>query len=240
MWRSRRGSGPDDWRDFHLADLFLAAGRDGGRMSSCRPSDRWRCRRARTPQPRRKEKELPEQTQFGFDDLKRILVDRVGLPEEDVKDDPRHDVRRDGPRLAGLRRDPARDGAGVRLHDRRRGRRADPHRRRGDRLRATADWPRRSSGDGRPHRQRRRDQSAARVRLGADDGHRELAQPVQRVRQGRGHRAGRRHASASASPRIRIPTTTGKVWSWTSERIGGSGRRTARSRAGSRPGRSST
>jgi acyl carrier protein len=30
---------------------------------------------------------LPEQTQFGFDDLKRILVDRVGLPEADVKDD---------------------------------------------------------------------------------------------------------------------------------------------------------
>jgi len=31
---------------------------------------------------------LPEQTQFGFEDLKRILVDRVGLAEEDVKDDP--------------------------------------------------------------------------------------------------------------------------------------------------------
>jgi acyl carrier protein len=28
------------------------------------------------------------ETQFGFEDLKRILVDRVGLPEEDVKDDP--------------------------------------------------------------------------------------------------------------------------------------------------------
>jgi acyl carrier protein len=31
---------------------------------------------------------LTEQTQFGFEDLKRILVDRVGLPEDDVKDDP--------------------------------------------------------------------------------------------------------------------------------------------------------
>ncbi len=31
---------------------------------------------------------MTEQTQFGFDDLKRILVDRVGLPEEDVKNDP--------------------------------------------------------------------------------------------------------------------------------------------------------
>jgi acyl carrier protein len=31
---------------------------------------------------------LNEQTQFGFEDLKRILVDRVGLPEEDVRDDP--------------------------------------------------------------------------------------------------------------------------------------------------------
>jgi acyl carrier protein len=31
---------------------------------------------------------LNEQTQFGFEDLKQILVDRVGLREEDVKDDP--------------------------------------------------------------------------------------------------------------------------------------------------------
>ena len=31
---------------------------------------------------------MPEQTQFGFEDLKRILVDRVGLAEADVKDDP--------------------------------------------------------------------------------------------------------------------------------------------------------
>jgi acyl carrier protein len=31
---------------------------------------------------------LTEQTQFGFEDLKRILVDRVGLAEADVKDDP--------------------------------------------------------------------------------------------------------------------------------------------------------
>ena len=35
-----------------------------------------------------KEEALNDQTQFGFEDLKRILVDRVGLPEEDVKDDP--------------------------------------------------------------------------------------------------------------------------------------------------------
>jgi acyl carrier protein len=31
---------------------------------------------------------LTEQTQFGFEDLKRILVDRVGLSEDDVRDDP--------------------------------------------------------------------------------------------------------------------------------------------------------
>lgn len=31
---------------------------------------------------------MTEQTQFGFEELKRILVDRIGLPEEDVKDDP--------------------------------------------------------------------------------------------------------------------------------------------------------
>jgi acyl carrier protein len=31
---------------------------------------------------------LTEETQFDFDDLKRILVDRIGLPEGDVKNDP--------------------------------------------------------------------------------------------------------------------------------------------------------
>ena len=31
---------------------------------------------------------MTEQTQFGFEDLKRILVDRIGLAEADVKDDP--------------------------------------------------------------------------------------------------------------------------------------------------------
>ena len=31
---------------------------------------------------------MNERTQFTFEDLKRILVDRVGLDEGDVKDDP--------------------------------------------------------------------------------------------------------------------------------------------------------
>jgi acyl carrier protein len=31
---------------------------------------------------------LPEHTKFAFEDLKRILVDRVGLPAADVVDDP--------------------------------------------------------------------------------------------------------------------------------------------------------
>lgn len=31
---------------------------------------------------------MPEPTHFGFEDLKRILVDRVGMPEADVTDDP--------------------------------------------------------------------------------------------------------------------------------------------------------
>lgn len=35
-----------------------------------------------------KEKTLPEQAKFSFEDLKRILVDRVGLPESDVKEAP--------------------------------------------------------------------------------------------------------------------------------------------------------
>ncbi len=49
---------------------------------------RWPCRRTVQTKPREKEEALPEQTQFGFEDLKRILVDRVGLAEADVKDDP--------------------------------------------------------------------------------------------------------------------------------------------------------
>lgn len=31
---------------------------------------------------------MPEDKTFTFDDLKRILVDRVGLPEDDVTNDP--------------------------------------------------------------------------------------------------------------------------------------------------------
>lgn len=31
---------------------------------------------------------MAEQTHFGFEDLKRILVDRVGLAEQDVQDNP--------------------------------------------------------------------------------------------------------------------------------------------------------
>lgn len=31
---------------------------------------------------------MPENKTFTFDDLKRILVDRVGLPEDDVTNDP--------------------------------------------------------------------------------------------------------------------------------------------------------
>lgn len=31
---------------------------------------------------------MTEQTQFGFEELKRILVDRIGLPEDEVTDDP--------------------------------------------------------------------------------------------------------------------------------------------------------
>jgi len=31
---------------------------------------------------------LTEQRQFGFEDLKQILVERIGLEEQNVKDDP--------------------------------------------------------------------------------------------------------------------------------------------------------
>ena len=31
---------------------------------------------------------MTEQNQFGFEELKAILVDRIGLPEDDVRDDP--------------------------------------------------------------------------------------------------------------------------------------------------------
>jgi acyl carrier protein len=34
------------------------------------------------------EEAMSEQTQFGYEDLKRILVDRVGLNDADVRNDP--------------------------------------------------------------------------------------------------------------------------------------------------------
>ncbi len=79
--------GPGEWRDFHLADQFLAAGRAAAE-AQLRTLSRWRFRRKIPTTQKQKEAALAEQTQFGFEDLKRILVDRVGLAEEDVKDDP--------------------------------------------------------------------------------------------------------------------------------------------------------
>ena len=79
--------GPGEWRDFHLADLFLAAGRAAAEEQL--PTTRLAgpaSRRARLNRSTR-EAQLTEQS-FGFEDLKRILVDRVGLPEDVVKDEP--------------------------------------------------------------------------------------------------------------------------------------------------------
>ncbi len=81
---------------------------------------------------------------FTFEDVKRILVDRVGLPEENVVDDPECDLREHGARLAGVRRDPARDPAGVRLHDPRRGRGQARDRRRRASTTSTSVWQSRS------------------------------------------------------------------------------------------------
>src|SRR5919108_1135424 len=47
---------------------------------------------------------------------------------------PEPELRGHGPRLAGVRRDPARDPAGVRVHDPRRGRPGHHHRRPSDRV----------------------------------------------------------------------------------------------------------
>ncbi len=51
----------------------------GGRRAAARAAGRWHTGRFRKPLNRRR-MTLTEQTQFAFEDLKRILVDRVGLP----------------------------------------------------------------------------------------------------------------------------------------------------------------
>ena len=66
----------------------------------------------------------------------------------------------------------------------------------------------------------------------------ELARPVQRVRQGRGDRAGWRHDQFRLTTHP-DPEYDGQVWSWVSERVADPGAYTSKSR-GSRPGRSST
>jgi acyl carrier protein len=79
----RFGSG--EWRDFRLADLLLAAGRAAQEQL---PALRSLALAASTESKLiQKEQAVSEQTPFGFEDLKRILVDRVGLAESDVSDD---------------------------------------------------------------------------------------------------------------------------------------------------------
>ena len=57
----------------------------------------------------------------------------------------------------------------------------------------------------------------ARLRLGAHDGHRELARPVHRVREGGGDRGERRHGPFRLTTHP-DPEYDGQVWSWVSER----------------------
>ena len=62
---------------------------------------------------------------FTFDDLKTILVDRIGVPEDNIKDDPETTFEDMGLDSLALVDDPAGGPAGVRLRDPRRGRRED-------------------------------------------------------------------------------------------------------------------
>ena len=51
---------------------------------------------------------MATQEQFSMADMKDILVNRVGLPEDAVGDDPSLSFDDLGPRFARVRRDPAR------------------------------------------------------------------------------------------------------------------------------------
>ncbi len=77
--------GPSSWRDFELADLFLAAGRQAAEENASHPAIAGTAAGGCGHNLGRSE--MATQT-FTFDDVKRILVDRVGLREEDVVDDP--------------------------------------------------------------------------------------------------------------------------------------------------------
>ena len=74
--------GPGSWRDFHLADLFLDAGRRAAEeqlTSSAPPSGAATNPRGGASVSSR---------EFTFEDVRDILVNRVGVPEERVTDDP--------------------------------------------------------------------------------------------------------------------------------------------------------
>ena len=77
--------GPGSWRDFELADLFLAAGREAAEVRARIAA----VARAATDADRnlRRGGTMAAQT-FTIDDVKRILVERVGMEESDVPDDP--------------------------------------------------------------------------------------------------------------------------------------------------------
>ena len=77
--------GPGSWRDFHLADQFLEAGR--------RAAEEQLPSLAALAARRAPGFHLPEEVrmstrEFTFDDVKEILVNRVGVPEEKVVNDP--------------------------------------------------------------------------------------------------------------------------------------------------------
>src|SRR5207244_2932701 len=86
MWSSRRGSARASGAT--STSRTCSSLPDGWRLKSSFP--RWKDLRrsaAHVITPTGKETALSEQT-FGFEELKRILVDRIGLDESVVTDDP--------------------------------------------------------------------------------------------------------------------------------------------------------
>ena len=113
--------------------------------------------------------------EFTFEDLRNILVNRVGLPDDAVRDDLNLSFGTWGS-TAGIRRDPASDPAGVRSRSPTRTHRASRRSAKQSTIR-TAGFAKRRDSDG-ENGHLGGGGSAARRGVGADERPRELDEPL--------------------------------------------------------------
>ena len=213
--------GPCSWRDFHLADLFLQAGRRA-------TEEQLGVAGAGTATINRridlKEEQMAPET-FTFEDAKRILVERIGVPEEKVVDDPAlsfDDLGLDSLALVDIQLAVQQEyGFEIRTRTAKRFRRSA-------RRSSTSTVAWRRPSDGRPHRQRGRDRRSDRLRrermMDIEDWpslFSEYAKAEVLEEGGNTVRSGSTHPD---------PEYDGQVWSWVSERVADPDNRSSKSR----------